>query len=56
MSQQSASESSDGLSNFIKIVVWDMLDGVIPVLNDFKDIIEQLTTRVNNLEERVVVE
>jgi archaellum component FlaC len=56
MSQQSTSESSDCLSNFIKTVVRDVLDGVIPILNEFKDSIEQLTTRVNSLEERVAVE
>jgi hypothetical protein len=33
-----------------------VLDGVIPILNDYKDIIEQLTLRVNSLEERMSVE
>jgi hypothetical protein len=56
MSQQSSTESSDCLSNFIKTVVRDVLDGVIPILNDYKDIIKQLTMRVNSLEERVSVE
>jgi hypothetical protein len=52
MSQQSTSGSSDRLSNFIKTVVRDVLDGVTPVLNDFKVIIEQLPIRVESLEER----